>query len=523
MLLAAAWILGAAGGRAPRAVRLVAAAPWLLLAVGVVVYDFEAARGLPELALVAGHLTLVALAAIALDGFVREAGGVWRRETLARALGVGLVPICALVAALAGAVVSLAASALTPDRPPPRLVAALDVLARLRDRYPHWDTAPLTFRELVARHRERLHGAVARCPDDRTPCPAVVDVLRDALAALDNGHVYVDWPEDWVTPPLETRLIGNHAAVSWAEDDRIAEGDVIESVDGLSVETAVARVPRWATAGYAERTRRHDAHRWLLLGREGTSVRLRLRRADGSAYEARLERPRGTEEPDEPPAADGLQDEDAPLHGWALEDGTLYMCVEGFREGARFAKALDELARKTSIDRGLVVDLRRCPGGDITLLQAFLARFVERATTIGNRCAPHPTRAVPERVHCSPLGVRAHRPRVAGGVAVLVGPDTASAAEIAAHFLCSSGRARCFGETTSGETDIAETIVLEGAAVCMSVAAFEPLEGPLLLGRGVVPHEAVPTELVHVRAGIDPALDAAVAWLASAREPAPRP
>lgn len=111
--------------------------------------------------------------------------------------------------------------------------------------------------------------------------------------------------------------------------------------------------------------------------------------------------------------------------------------------------------------------------------------------------------------------------RYNGPVVVLVGPASASAAEISAAVMKHSRRGIVIGRTTNGSVLGALSYPLpDGGSVQVPVEEIEMLDGKRLEGRGVVPDVEVYPTLEQIRAGRDVAIDEAVRKLsksASAR------
>lgn len=101
--------------------------------------------------------------------------------------------------------------------------------------------------------------------------------------------------------------------------------------------------------------------------------------------------------------------------------------------------------------------------------------------------------------------------RYDGPLAILVGPASASAAEISAAVLKQSRRGIVIGRTTSGSVLGALSYPLpDGGSVQVPVEDVEMLDGKRLEGRGVVPNVEVYPTIEQIRAGRDPAIDEAV-------------
>jgi len=107
-----------------------------------------------------------------------------------------------------------------------------------------------------------------------------------------------------------------------------------------------------------------------------------------------------------------------------------------------------------------------------------------------------------------------YRLRVPARVAVLVGPGTASSAEVLAVALRASPDTRTFGAPTRGLSAGNRTFPLaDGASLVLTVAATSDAAGQVLEGP-FVPDETVPGRSARdTRSESDLALEAAAAWL----------
>jgi carboxyl-terminal processing protease len=173
--------------------------------------------------------------------------------------------------------------------------------------------------------------------------------------------------------------------------------------------------------------------------------------------------------------------------------------------------------------QGWVIDLRDNPGGSAALRRAITSLFIEDGRIDGVLTRGRP----PVYTDASGDALPFQRPLV-----FLVGPNSASAAEILPAVLQEHGRAVVVGEPTAG--CIGSTIpngLLDGSA--LYVTLFEYVLGPndvRLHRMGVTPNVPVepPTE-VQEEQGIDPQLDAAMDVIRQLTEnpespmPAPQP
>jgi len=110
-------------------------------------------------------------------------------------------------------------------------------------------------------------------------------------------------------------------------------------------------------------------------------------------------------------------------------------------------------------------------------------------------------------------------PRIAsydGPVAVLIDELSASNSEVLSGGLQDLGRARVFGERTAGLVLLSTAEILpNGDGFQYAFAGYESASGKALEGAGVTPDERVLETAASVRSGADPALRAALDWIAS--------
>lgn len=190
-----------------------------------------------------------------------------------------------------------------------------------------------------------------------------------------------------------------------------------------------------------------------------------------------------------------------------LDDGVGYVRLRGFAETtpAEFDAALEKMKSM----RGLVLDLRDCPGGvleaSIELAGRFLADGQTIVTTI-DRDGKKTTQAAKGDGRWQKLPL-----------ALLIGPNTASGAEIVADALRTHKRATLLGQKTFGKGTVEELHELgDGWAIKLSASRFAGASGELLHGRGVTPQLPVALpERTQAIAAIeqDEAVAAARTWL----------
>ncbi|HEY8376645.1 MAG TPA: S41 family peptidase [Nannocystis sp.] len=198
-----------------------------------------------------------------------------------------------------------------------------------------------------------------------------------------------------------------------------------------------------------------------------------------------------------------------------VSDGLGYVRLRGFAETtpAEFDAALTALQQGGA--KAVVLDLRHCPGGlleaAVTITGSLLADGQTIVTTSGRDEAPQTRTASGDgRWRALPL-------------AALIGPETASGAEILADALAAHERATLIGAPTLGKGTIESVHELgNGWALKISTGRFIGASGEPLQGRGVRPQVPVPIPKGEEPAPLDavsPESDAALAlartWLES--------
>ncbi len=154
---------------------------------------------------------------------------------------------------------------------------------------------------------------------------------------------------------------------------------------------------------------------------------------------------------------------------------------------------------------GIVLDLRRNPGGVGMMATPIAGMFVDKQISLG-------TMKMREGEMYFPV-FPSERP-YRGPLAILTDELSASTSEILAAGLQEAGRAVVVGRPTPG---MALPSVVErlpgGVRLQYAVADFRTPKGKLLEGRGVIPDIPVELRRAELLAGKDPILEAAVAYI----------
>lgn len=393
-----------------------------------------------------------------------------------------------------------------------RMELAAELVTRLWENYPHWRQAPVTPWQLWAKYRPLLEESDGACPDTTGPCEPFLRTLRDMFAELRNGHTEVLLENDFGMPAVRVEPVEGKAIItkvergSDADHAGIRAGTEILAVDGIPVRDALRNVPSWRVSFTSARMRSYAGFAALLDGPSRHTVGVTIRGESDRTREVRLERA---------PIRYEWEDEEVPSSELAASDvpsdqrkGIAYAHVEGFEEEV-VTQQFDTFLNSAIDSPGMILDLRENYGGMLDHAFHVLGRMLPEPLVIGQHCAPTGADGEP----CTEHRIEPRAPVYQGPIAVVIDENVYSAAELVAYSLCRSGRARCFGRATAGETDCVFRFDLPGAVARVSWADFRPAFGPPLLGEGVEPDVNIERTLADVRLGRDPALDAARAWL----------
>lgn len=185
-----------------------------------------------------------------------------------------------------------------------------------------------------------------------------------------------------------------------------------------------------------------------------------------------------------------------------LEGGFVYLRFDEFDRPDR--RWLGRELTKHAAAPGVVIDLRRNPGGETFSLGITIGEFFDHSvdcgtfiTRSGDRCVKHSWQ----------LGSANY----AGKVAVLVDGATGSAAEIFSAVLQDHGRATIVGRKTAGAVLASRFYRLpDGGELQLSREDYVAPKGRRIEGKGVEPDVKVERSLADLRAGRDPDLEAAL-------------
>jgi C-terminal processing protease CtpA/Prc len=185
-----------------------------------------------------------------------------------------------------------------------------------------------------------------------------------------------------------------------------------------------------------------------------------------------------------------------------LSEGWQYLRFDRFSVGA--ISWLSRELKTHAAAPGVVVDLRQNGGGSAFALGLAIAEFFPRRVAEGKMVQRSGTTEETES-----MSWRSARYR--GEVVLLVGRNSASAAEIFSHVLQFHHRAKIVGQPTAGAVIYARNFGLpDGGSIQIPVTDYVGLDGQRLEGRGVKPDVLIPPPtLADLRSGRDVAVERA--------------
>ena len=196
-----------------------------------------------------------------------------------------------------------------------------------------------------------------------------------------------------------------------------------------------------------------------------------------------------------------------------LPGGYVYLRFDQFDTFDR--RWLSQQLKQHAAAPGVVVDLRRNPGGDTFSLGTTIGEFFDRAVDCGTFITRSGARSGKNSWQIGSANYR-------GRVTVLVDAGTGSAAEIFSAVLQDHGRATIIGRKTAGAVLASWFYRLpDGGELQLSREDYLAPKGRRIEGNGIEPDVAVARTLEDLRRGRDPDLDAALRLLRTGESPTP--
>jgi carboxyl-terminal processing protease len=389
----------------------------------------------------------------------------------------------------------------------------------------HFDTSFNGVDWEAARAEFRPQAAAAATPSElRT-------VLHSMLGRLGQSHFSVipasatggaDGPAAGsATPGLELRIVGREVLVTGVEPGSgaatagVRPGWRVMAIGGRPVADVLLKLQETPN----DRIRALEAWRALharLRGSDGSAIPVTFEDGAGAQLSREITR---WQQPGQPVTVGNLPTMYVNVTSQKLRTpagrpaGVVGFNVWMAAVDRPFQLAIDEHREAA----GVVVDLRGNPGGLAAMMMGIAGHFIAEPKSLGTM----KSRASELRFTVNPRLVNAAGQRVTpfdGPVAILVDGLSASASECFTGGMQSIGRVRVFGERTMGAALPSQFDKLPNGDVFIHATAdFVTADGTRLEGRGVIPDVEAPLKRQDLLAGRDAALDAALAWIDSAR------
>jgi len=391
--------------------------------------------------------------------------------------------------------------------------------AEARQNFVHFDNVPAL--EWDKRYLETLTKVIAA-----ETTRDYYEVMMRFAPLLNDSHTNIYAPRElsdqfYSRPPLRTRKVEGRVLITAVRSPSLATrvnvGDEVIEVDGLPVEKHAAdRVAPYVSASTpqdrAVRTYTYE----LLLGDAAKPVVVKLRDAQGRERVETIARAGYTDIQGSPAFAFRMTPE-----------GVAYISLDHFESDGgvkAFEKALPEILKA----KALVIDIRENGGGSTNQGLAVLSYLTDKPVPVSRSYVR--AESALDRARGSAMIKWAEAPGsgqpyvrkrdsvFTGPVAVLIGPQTFSAAE---DFMVSYDvmkRGLIVGEATGGSTGQPMPIKLPGggmARICVKRDTYP--DGRAFVGKGIQPGIEVKQTVADLRAGRDVVLERAIRELIAAK------
>lgn len=356
--------------------------------------------------------------------------------------------------------------------------------------------------DATVRHVDRLFyrkdfdrtgfAAAARAQRDRALAQADEAGLYGALGTLfeqlDDDHTYALAPT--ARERVEARRVGEERAGYGLAMTLVGDHYIVAMVQPDSPAAAVGILPGWQLLSVDGRPTRA-----AVPAEDGRTDRLVFADEHGSEHAFAL-----TARTMPPLPRRELR---------ILDDGIAYLRFDDF-DRATHQWLVERMAEVAAAPPpGLVLDLRRNGGGLVHLAALAHAFFHEDRQSF----AVLEGRLVDRRLYAPPPPTAYTGPMV-----VLVGPATASSAELLAARLRETGRATIVGQRTRGAVVGTRGIDLpDGGLLHIGMLVMTTADGALLEKTGVAPDVDVANDWAAIREGRDPVLAKALERLSATR------
>lgn len=274
----------------------------------------------------------------------------------------------------------------------------------------------------------------------------------------------------------------------------IEPGMIVINIDEQPAPDKIAEVRKTIAPSSSKRLDETRVYAASFGGALGTTLKLRLQRADGSTFEASVTRQLLTTAPN--------------LTAHLLPSGQAYIAFDQFTP--EITKEFKEALRNFRNAPGLIIDLRDNNGGSSQALYPLAASlynsktlFLRDTTRTGRQLPDSP----PLEIHIGEQGGQLH----SGPLAILVGPRSGSTAELFAAAMQETKRAVVIGSQSCGcAVGINKRRNLKGGGILeISEVLWLTPSGRKIEGEGVVPDRLVIPSISDLQKKRDPVIETA--------------
>lgn len=345
--------------------------------------------------------------------------------------------------------------------------------------------------------RERYRPQVDRVDGDEE----FYGVLKRMVGELHDAHTRFSTPEERrererlqaVSAGIAIFEVENKPVVVWAEPNSdaaragVEEGMIAVTIDGKPIAEKLAEARARVAGSSTDRAVRLRIYRMLIEGGPGTTLRLKLARADGSTIDVVLTR--------------RVVPDKAVVASRRLASGLGYIKLTLWKSPIRkdFKKALKQLADAT----GIVIDIRGNPGGEAEEVEKIASYFFNSHMPFG-KFFSRSGKAIYLRTSDDDQVYK-------GPVAILVNEGSGSGSELFAGVMQESSRAILVGRRSCGcVLGISRYRKLKGGGeLAVSEYGYQSPQGKTFEGTGVTPNKQVELTISDLQHHRDAALEEA--------------
>lgn len=338
-------------------------------------------------------------------------------------------------------------------------------------------------------------------------------LMNQMTGELHDAHTRFSSPDRWknykkqqtVTVGFTAEDVDGKTVVTSVEPDSnaaragVEAGMIVLRVDGRDVDQRIAEVEKSRLPSSTERATRWFIYSRVFGGPPDTQLKLTLQRVDGTSFETIITRQIASDAPH--------------VSAAMLPSGNAYIRFDGFQPPVvkEFRSALEKVRNAP----GVVIDLRKNGGGDLSVLLPIASYFFDQKTLF----ARDSTRSGKPLssfagVFKLPLELYVGKPGdqiYSGPVTILMDSHSASSSEVFAAGMQDTRRAKVLGTPSCGcVLGIAKPREMKGGGVLeMSEVLWLSPKGRKLEGTGIIPDAMVVPTLSDFQQKRDSVLAAA--------------